>query len=174
MISAVKRSSNSFRQSFREIEPMSRTASTRLSTSVCQNTADTGPDYLGDGAARPRDHGGAARQGLDDRQTEGLGPIDSEQQREGVAEKLGFFVLSNLSDVFDQRRPDTGLGHLIEIFTIDRIHFGRDPKRQTGAGRDFNRDVEPFLRRDPPNESEILPRTRPLRSPRTQMSMPSA
>ncbi|MNQ90988.1 hypothetical protein D3C85_1063510 [compost metagenome] len=102
------------------------------------------------------DDRGAAGQGLDHHQTEGLGPVDREEQGLGPAEEGRLLVVADLADELDQGvAVDHRLDDRLPIGLVRRIDLGRDLQRLAQARGDLDGAVGTFLGRDAAQEGQI-------------------
>ena len=108
-----------------------------------------------DGAAIERDNRRAASHGFDHDQSERLRPVDRHDQRDGAAQELGLLRVRDLADEFDMRFGEERLNHLLEIVVIGRVDFRCDLKRQATSFGDVDRAINPLLRRNATQKSEI-------------------
>src|SRR5688500_2251865 len=107
-------------------------------------------------AAGPGNDGSPASKSLDHYESEWLRPIDREQQRERVAEKLLLLGLVYFTDELDTWSRKQGLDDRVEIFAIDAIDFCGNFQGHAWTSRDFNGEVGAFLRTDPAQESQVV------------------
>ena len=69
--------------------------------------------------------------------------------------EFGLLRVGDLPNEFDIRFGEKRLDHLLEIVLIDCIDFGRDLERQSAALGDVDRAINPLLRRNATQKSEI-------------------
>src|SRR5262249_12821941 len=79
-----------------------------------------------DGTAAKSDGGSAASHGFDHRESERLRPVNREEIRESVSQKLSLFGFIDFAEELNSRRTEEGLDFGFEIFLIRGINFGGD------------------------------------------------
>jgi hypothetical protein len=87
-----------------------------------------------------------AGHGLDHHQAERLGPIDGRQQGDGTAEEGRFLLIADLADILDVWLGEQRANLLLEIVSVDVVHFSSDLDRQPTAPRNVDRAIHRFLR----------------------------
>src|SRR5690606_14881876 len=128
----------------------------RLVAALHDEAGDAFVDDLRHRAVAPGDHRRAAGHRLDHHQSEGLGPVDRKEQRARVAEELRFLLVADLAEVFDARLLEQRFDHVLEVFAVRPVDLRRDAQRQAGRARDRDRAVDALLRRDAPEEREVV------------------
>ena len=126
-----------------------------LDQRVADEARASGDDDLGHRAAGRRDHGRAAGHGLDHDETEGLRPVDGEEQRPRAPEKRCLVGLADLTDELDQWIVEQRHHHALEVLPVDGVHLGRDLQRHAGPPRDLDRHVRLLLGRDATQEGQV-------------------
>ena len=106
-------------------------------------------------AARPGDHGRAARHRLDHHQAERLRPIDREQQGTRPPEKRRLVLLADLAEELHQRIVQHRLHHALEVLAVVLVDLGGDLQRLADAAGDLDGDVDLLFRRAPPEEGQV-------------------
>src|SRR6185312_7740292 len=120
-------------------------------------------------AAAPGDDRRPLTHRLDHHEAERFGPVDGEQKRRGVAEKLSLFMVANLTDELDQRMIELRANHVLEIFLVGRIDLRGDLQWEPDLFRNFDRPIWALLGRDAAEECEIAAtRVDDRRGPRRQ------
>ena len=118
-------------------------------------TRDTVFDQFRDRAAIECDDWRAAGHSFDHHKSEGLRPVDRNDQRDRAAKKFGLLSVSDLADVFDVRFGEQRSDHFFEIIVIDRVDFRCDLERQAAALGDVDGAVNPLFRGNAAQKSEI-------------------
>src|SRR2546425_10631585 len=76
---------------------------------------------LGNGAARAGHHRRPARERLDHRQPERLGPVDREEQRQRISEQAPLLGVADLADGLDQRMTELGPDLPLGVLAVGAI-----------------------------------------------------
>ena len=97
-----------------------------------------------------------ARHRLDHHQPERLRPVDREEQRAGAAKEVGLLVGTDLADELHVHGAQQGLDLALVVLAIGVVHLGRDEQVEPGPARDLDGPVGALLRRDAPQEGEVL------------------
>ena len=98
----------------------------------------------------------SASQGFDEYQSKRFGPIKRGQQGTGVSQEIIFFGIGDLAHPFNQWVIQERLDALFKVIAIHRINLGGNAQRNPGARCDGDRLVRAFLRRNAPEERQIL------------------
>src|SRR5262249_24428103 len=117
----------------------------------------------GHGAAAARDDGGAAGQSLDGHETEGLRPVDGEDEGAGSTQEPWLVVVVDLPDVVHERMTEQWLDFSLEIHAIHGVDLGRHLERDAEALGERDGQIGTLLGRDAPEKSEIVTSARRVR-----------
>src|SRR6266567_4771823 len=112
-------------------------------------------DHLGYRSTIPRDHRGTAGHRFDHHQTEGLRPVDREQQRCCSAKQFVFLRIADFSNEVRMRARKHGLDDVAEIGRVDRIDLGGDLEQPSGPARHVDRAIGALLRGDAADKRKI-------------------
>src|SRR5262249_5676928 len=107
----------------------------RFSFVLDDETADAMLDNFGHGSTTPGNNRCAACHRLDHHQSKGLGPIDRDQHRHGIAEKILLLTLIDLADKFNLIAIEQWLDLLLEIVSLHARYFCGDSQRQMSLSR---------------------------------------
>src|SRR6185312_13365687 len=88
-------------------------------------------------------------------EAEGLGPVDGEEERRGLAEEARLVALADLSHELHVGPGEERLHDRLEIRLVELLDLRRDAQPHPRAARDADRAVGSLLRRDAPEESEV-------------------
>jgi hypothetical protein len=142
---AVKRRSNAARHCRRPSCATRACGVDRLVDRVDDEAGRPVLDHLGHRSAAECHHGDAARERFDHHQTERLRPVDREEQRARVAEKLVLVLLADLADVLDQRMVEQRADVALEVGFVGGVDLGRYAQRLPARQRDGDGAIDPFL-----------------------------
>ena len=108
-------------------------------------------------------HRRAASHCLDHHQTERLRPIDGKQQRSRLSQEAAFLILADLAQELDVCFREQRLQLAFVEVTILVVYLRGDFERQAQPAGDLHGTVDPLLRRNPPQERQVLSGVRPER-----------
>src|SRR5262245_9068294 len=128
---------------------------------INHKTCDPVINHFRDRPAAVSNHRRAARHRLDHDQPERFRPVDREQQRPSVPQKLVLLALADLTDIFHQRILEERLDCASEVIPINGIHFRRDTQLHPDPAGDLNGTIHALLRRNSTEERKIIARPRP-------------
>src|SRR5215472_10573007 len=112
-------------------------------------------DDFGNGSAAPSNDRGAAGHRLDHHQAERLGPIDRDQHRHGIAEKVLLLTLIDLADKLNLIAVQERFDLLLEIVSLHPRYFCRDAQREISRSRQLDRDMRSFFWREAAQKRQI-------------------
>ena len=126
---AVNRASNCFRTASRFNPGRRPTRGNRAGFILDDEAGEAVVDDLRDRAAVVGNHRCTAGHGLDHDEAERLGPVDRKQQPDCAAQKIRFFVVADLADIFDEWMVHQRANDFIVIFLIRSIDLRGDLHR---------------------------------------------
>ncbi len=109
------------------------------------------------GAIAESNHRRAGGHRLDHHQAKGLGPVNREQQRQGMPEEVALGALVDLADELDQGMVEQRRDDLVVVGLIGRINLGSDLQRNASLNGDLDRTIRSLFRGNAAQEGKILP-----------------
>ena len=102
------------------------------------------------------DNRGAACHCLDHDQAKRLRPINREKKSRSISQEIIFLRIPNFARELYQWIVQSRLNAGLKILLVGPVDFGRNPERHSDKLRNLDGFVQPFFRRDPPQERKVF------------------